>query len=102
MTEKIPVVLDTDLGSDIDDTWALAMLLRSPELDVKLILTGKQHPLPRRPHRQTPANRRADGHPYRHRPPTKRRTWPPGRVAGRLFPGGLPRAGSPRRRGCAD
>jgi inosine-uridine nucleoside N-ribohydrolase len=33
------VILDTDIGGDIDDTWALAMMLRSPELDVKLILT---------------------------------------------------------------
>ena len=37
--EKIPVILDTDIGSDIDDTWALAFLLRSPELKPKLILT---------------------------------------------------------------
>ena len=37
--KKIPVVLDTDLGSDIDDSWALAMLLRSPELDLKMVLT---------------------------------------------------------------
>jgi inosine-uridine nucleoside N-ribohydrolase len=37
---KIPVILDTDIGGDIDDTWALAMLLNSPELDVKLILTA--------------------------------------------------------------
>jgi len=29
--------LDTDIGSDIDDTWALGMLLNSSELDVKLI-----------------------------------------------------------------
>jgi len=36
---KIPVILDTDIGGDIDDTWALAMLLKSPELDVKLIVT---------------------------------------------------------------
>jgi len=36
----IPVILDTDIGSDVDDTWALVMLLRSPELDPKLILTG--------------------------------------------------------------
>ncbi len=35
----IPVVLDTDIGDDIDDTWALALLLRSPELDVKLVTT---------------------------------------------------------------
>jgi inosine-uridine nucleoside N-ribohydrolase len=33
------VVLDTDIGTDIDDTWALAQLLRSPELDLKLVLT---------------------------------------------------------------
>jgi inosine-uridine nucleoside N-ribohydrolase len=35
----IPVVLATDIGDDIDDTWALALLLRSPELDLKLVLT---------------------------------------------------------------
>ena len=34
---RIPVVLDTDIGTDIDDTWALAMLLRCPELDLKLV-----------------------------------------------------------------
>jgi len=31
-----PVILDTDIGDDIDDTWALALLLSSPELDLKL------------------------------------------------------------------
>ncbi|ACK41425.1 MULTISPECIES: nucleoside hydrolase [Dictyoglomus] len=36
---KIPVILDTDIGTDMDDTWALAMLLNSPELDPKLITT---------------------------------------------------------------
>ena len=36
---KIPVILDTDIGTDIDDTWALAFLLRCPEIDVKLITT---------------------------------------------------------------
>lgn len=36
---RIPVILDTDIGTDIDDTWALAFLLRCPELDVKLITT---------------------------------------------------------------
>jgi inosine-uridine nucleoside N-ribohydrolase len=36
----IPVILDTDIGSDIDDTWALAYLLRCPELDLKLVLTA--------------------------------------------------------------
>jgi inosine-uridine nucleoside N-ribohydrolase len=34
-----PIILDTDLGDDIDDTWAIALLLKSPELDVKLITT---------------------------------------------------------------
>ena len=36
---KIPVILDTDIGDDIDDTWALALILRSPELDLKLVVT---------------------------------------------------------------
>ena len=35
----IPVILDTDIGFDVDDVWALAFLLRCPELDVKLIVT---------------------------------------------------------------
>jgi inosine-uridine nucleoside N-ribohydrolase len=39
MSDKIPVILDTDIGSDIDDTWALIMMLKSPELDVKLVMT---------------------------------------------------------------
>lgn len=34
-----PVVLSTDIAGDIDDTWALAHLLRSPELDLKMVLT---------------------------------------------------------------
>lgn len=36
---KAPVILDTDIGTDIDDTWALGLMLKSPELDVKLITT---------------------------------------------------------------
>ena len=36
---RIPVIFDTDLGTDIDDTWALGLLLASPELDLKLVLT---------------------------------------------------------------
>ena len=39
MKSKIPVILDTDIGSDIDDAWALAFLLKSPELDLKLVVT---------------------------------------------------------------
>lgn len=37
---KIPVILDTDICDDIDDTWAVALLLQSPEFDVKLITTA--------------------------------------------------------------
>ena len=40
--KKIPVILDTDIGNDIDDTWALGMLLKCPELDVKLITTASE------------------------------------------------------------
>jgi inosine-uridine nucleoside N-ribohydrolase len=36
---KIPVVLDTDIGYDIDDTWALGFLLKSPEVDLKLVVS---------------------------------------------------------------
>jgi inosine-uridine nucleoside N-ribohydrolase len=38
-TNPIPVILDTDIGDDIDDTWALAMMLKSPELDVRLVVS---------------------------------------------------------------
>ncbi len=37
---RIPVILDTDIGGDIDDTWALAMMLRSPELDIRMVSTA--------------------------------------------------------------
>jgi inosine-uridine nucleoside N-ribohydrolase len=36
--KRIPVILDTDIGDDIDDTWALGLALRSPELDVRLVV----------------------------------------------------------------
>lgn len=38
--KKIPVFLDTDIGSDIDDTWALALLLKSPELKLEFALSA--------------------------------------------------------------
>lgn len=41
--QKIPIILDTDIGDDIDDTWALGFLLKCPELDVKLITTANNH-----------------------------------------------------------
>ena len=37
---KIPVIFDTDICDDIDDTWALSLMLQSPEFDVKLITTA--------------------------------------------------------------
>lgn len=33
------VILDTDIGGDIDDTWALGMLLNMPELIPELVLS---------------------------------------------------------------
>ena len=36
----VPVILDTDIGFDVDDVWALAFMLRCPELDVKLVTTN--------------------------------------------------------------
>ena len=39
-TKKIPVIFDTDIGDDIDDTWALILLLQSPEFDIKLVTTA--------------------------------------------------------------
>jgi len=38
-SKGIPVIFDTDIGDDIDDTWALVMLLKSPQFDVRLITT---------------------------------------------------------------
>ncbi len=35
---KVPVILDSDIGDDIDDTWALGFLLKCPELDVKMVV----------------------------------------------------------------
>ena len=43
MMNRVPVILDTDIGGDIDDTWALAMLLKSPELDLKLVYALDTH-----------------------------------------------------------
>ncbi len=43
--EPVPVIYDTDIGEDIDDTWALVYLLRSPEVEAKLITTGFTLPM---------------------------------------------------------
>lgn len=39
-----PVILDTDIGDDIDDTWALLMLLREPQLDLRLVVGDYGNP----------------------------------------------------------
>ena len=39
--KPVPVILDTDIGADIDDTWAVGMLLNSPELDLKMVVTDE-------------------------------------------------------------
>src|SRR5262245_43758053 len=36
---RLPVIIDTDIGSDIDDAFALALALASPELDIQAITT---------------------------------------------------------------
>lgn len=38
--DSVPVIFDTDIGEDIDDVWALVMLLKSADLDVRLITTS--------------------------------------------------------------
>lgn len=38
-TGKVAAILDTDIGDDIDDTWALGLLLKSPEVDLKMVVT---------------------------------------------------------------
>ncbi len=35
---RVPVIISTDIGDDIDDTWAVSLALKCPELDIKLIL----------------------------------------------------------------
>lgn len=36
---RVPVILDTDIGTDVDDTLALAVLLGSPEVDLLGVTT---------------------------------------------------------------
>ena len=44
-SQPIPVIYDSDIGDDIDDTWALGLLLQSPELDLKLVVGDQGKPL---------------------------------------------------------
>jgi inosine-uridine nucleoside N-ribohydrolase len=37
--DKVPILLDTDIGTDVDDAFALALALTSPEIDLEGITT---------------------------------------------------------------
>ena len=37
--QPVPVLFDTDIGTDIDDAYALALILRSPELELLGVTT---------------------------------------------------------------
>ncbi len=41
--EKNKIVFDTDIGSDIDDAYALVLALNSPEIEIKAILTNNSN-----------------------------------------------------------
>jgi purine nucleosidase len=41
--KPVPVILDTDMGDDIDDALALALALQSPELDIRAVVTVLQN-----------------------------------------------------------
>ena len=36
----IPIIFDTDIGNDVDDTWAIAMALNCPELELRYVMTA--------------------------------------------------------------
>ena len=42
--KKMPIILDTDIGGDIDDVLALAYLLNSPEADLLALTTVNTDP----------------------------------------------------------
>ncbi len=44
VNKAIPILLDTDIGSDIDDAFALALILASPELDLRGVATVGTEP----------------------------------------------------------
>jgi len=43
---KIPVILSTDVGNEIDDQWAVAYMLLSPEFNVQGIVSAQAPTLP--------------------------------------------------------
>lgn len=38
--EKIPILFDTDIGTDVDDAFALGLILASPEIDLRGVTTA--------------------------------------------------------------
>merc|ERR1719245_2057283 len=39
----LPIIIDTDIGDDFDDSWALALALSSPQdWDVRMVLTSNR------------------------------------------------------------
>ncbi len=42
--KAIPIILDTDIGTDVDDAFALALILASPELDLRGVTTVGRDP----------------------------------------------------------
>ncbi|HTU91355.1 MAG TPA: nucleoside hydrolase [Gemmataceae bacterium] len=42
--KAIPIILDTDIGTDVDDAFALALILASPELDLRGVTTVGSEP----------------------------------------------------------
>jgi purine nucleosidase len=44
--QKIPVVLSTDVGNEIDDQWAIAYVLLTPKFDVKGVMSAHAPSIP--------------------------------------------------------
>jgi purine nucleosidase len=42
--KTVPIILDTDIGTDVDDAFALALILASPELDLHGVTTAGTEP----------------------------------------------------------
>jgi inosine-uridine nucleoside N-ribohydrolase len=42
--KALPIILDTDIGTDVDDAFALAFILASPELDLRGVTTVGSEP----------------------------------------------------------
>ena len=39
-SKPIPIILDTDIGTDVDDAFALGLILASPELELRAVTTS--------------------------------------------------------------